>query len=162
MEIFRTLPPAVGRCLAIAAILFVCAMSAPGQVQKQSLIAAIMTGDEVAATIDLGGTSFPPTDSNPYPYPVNTLVYPDGQVIFRIESWILRQEVTQMQTGFSSGTKFRIATVALKSDLLELKLIARNKETARLKLVLGPAWQTRMSNQAVLAVLHKFLIAQTL
>jgi hypothetical protein len=62
------------------------------------------------------------------PYPVNTLVYPDGKIIYRVEWAMMRGEVGQMQKSFGSGRTFQISGVDFKEDRLELKLTDRNPD----------------------------------
>jgi hypothetical protein len=94
--------------------------------------------------------------SNQGSYPVNTLVYPDGKIIYRVESGLVRMEVKQMQS-FLVGTKFQISGIDFKEDRLELKLTIPNHDEGRLKMMLGAGWQNQMTNDAVITLISKFL-----
>ena len=91
-------------------------------------------------------------------FPVKTLIYPDGHEWFRVESGILHADAAQYKT-FNSGLEFRIGTVELKGDYLELKLpcVIEPKQSAVVKLMLGSGWQKTMTNEAVLKMADRFL-----
>jgi hypothetical protein len=130
------------------------AANAFGQVQ-QSALTASLKGTEAVSIVTIGDTGTPAGVSGVLP--VNTLGYPDGQVIYRVEFGLVRGEVARMQKSFGNGTTFQISDVDFKDDRLELKLVGRNRDAGRLKLMLGAGWQTRMSNEAVIVVVEKFL-----
>lgn len=140
-------------CLSIGLIL-VFAAAAPGQIQQTSL-SATLKGAEATSTIIIGGTGAPVGYSAPYP--VNTLVYPDGQIVYRVEWAMMRGEVGQMQKRFMTGTTFQITSVEFKNDCLELKLLGRNRDSGHLKVMFGAGWQAQMTNAVVLQTLGKFL-----
>jgi hypothetical protein len=125
------------------------------QVQTKPLSDGLV-GKEVGSLIMIGHEGAPVGYSAPYP--VNTLVYPDGQIIYKVEIGIMRAEVGRMQTSFVAGTMFRISAVDIKNDRLELKLAAREGGNGRLKVMLGPAWQTELSNAGVANILAKYIV----
>jgi len=126
---------------------------ASSQVQESALKASLK-GAEAVAIVTIGGAA--PGVSGLLP--VNTLAYPDGHLIYRVEYGFNRREVTQMETSFGIGTRFHIGSVDLKDDRLELKLNGPSYSgSGRLKLMLGPDWQTRMSNEGVISAISKFL-----
>jgi hypothetical protein len=120
--------------------LFVCTLGlvssvvASAQVQQASLASALK-GVDTVSNVMIGETGAPVGYNAPYP--VNTLVYPDGQIIYRVEWAMMRGEVGQMQKSFGSGTAFQISSVDFKDDRLELKLTSRNHDSGRLKLMYG-------------------------
>lgn len=127
---------------------------ASSQVQ-QSALKASLKGTQATAAVSIGDRGTFPGASDFLP--VNTLAYPDGQIAYRVEWGLAHGEVTQMEKSFEIGTTFQISSVDLKDDRLELKLLGRNSDSGRLKLMLGPGWQTKMSNEAVISVIGKFL-----
>jgi hypothetical protein len=129
---------------------------AMAQVQ-QSALTASLKGVEATGIVTIGDSGIPAGLAANNALPVNTLVYPDGQIIYRVEFGLVRGEVVQMQKSFGNGTVFQVNSVDFKDDRLELKLVARNRDSGRLKLMLGPGWQARMSNQDVISVIMKFL-----
>jgi TPR repeat protein len=137
---------------------FVCifalfaASIASSQVQKSALIDSLK-GLETMSIVTIGYTG---SASNRESYPVNTLVYPDGKIIYRVESGMVRVEVKQMQS-FLIGTKFQISGIDFKEDRLELKLTIPNRDEGRLKMMLGAGWQNQMTNDVVIALISKFL-----
>jgi hypothetical protein len=139
-------------CFSIS-IALLSATAASSQVQQPALAAALK-GDDVVSTITIGDTGAPVGYNAPYP--VNTLVYPDGQVAYRVEWAMMRGEVGRMQKSFGSGTTFQVTSVDFKDDRLELKLLGRNRDSGRLKVMLGSGWQTRMTNATVIETLGKF------
>src|SRR5271170_7899563 len=92
---------------------------------------------------------------------VNTLVYPEsGEVRYRIESGVFREDVeaSRMQRRFNAGTAFKVSGVEVKDDRLELKLESGSGDSARLKLMLGAGWQSRVDAAAVLAQLANIFV----
>jgi hypothetical protein len=110
------------------------ALSASGQVQKPALTAALK-GIETVSSVMIGDKGSPV--GYQAPYPVNTLVYPDGKISYRVEWAMMRGDVGQMQKSFGSGTTFQISGVDFKDDRLELKLTSRDRDEGRLKVMLG-------------------------
>ena len=128
---------------------------ASSQVQESALKASLK-GTKAVAVVTIGNQS---TFHGGSGYlPVNTLAYPDGRLIYRVEYGLARGEVTQMEMSFEIGTTFQISSVDFKDDRLELKLNGPPyRGSGRLKLMLGPDWQTRMSNEAVISAISNFL-----
>ena len=139
-------------------LLSITGAAAFGQIQQPALVASLK-GIEASSTMTIGDTGAPVGYNAPYP--VNTLAYPDGQIIYRVEWAMMRGEVGQMQKSFPSGTVFQISNIDFKDDRLELKLVSRNRDSGRLKVMLGAGWQTRMANAGVLEVVSKFLTLPT-
>jgi hypothetical protein len=94
-------------------------------------------------------------------YPVNTLFDPDsGQVTYRIEWAYMRADVgeREMVRRFDSGTRFRVSGIELKDDRLELKLEGGSGGSARLKLMLGRGWQSKLDVSSVQAQLARVFV----
>ncbi len=138
----------------IGGLLLLSATAALSQVQQPTLTGTLK-GVEVVSTITIGDTGAPVGYNTPYP--VNTLVYPDGQIIYRVEWGLMREQVGRMGKSFAKGTTFQITSVDFKDDRLELKLLGRNRDSGRLKVMLGAGWQTRMTNATVAQILEKYL-----
>src|SRR5271156_4553363 len=113
-----------------------------------------LLGKTFVSKIVFGGRAIPP--GYQADYSVNTLVYPEsGEVRFRIEWGMMRADIRpqQMQRKFDAGTSFKVSSVEVKDDRLELKLESGSGDSARLKLMLGADWQSRVDAAAVLAQL---------
>ena len=101
--------------------------TACGQVQTQAI--TNLKGTQTKALITIGDQGL--AQGMRAPYSVNTIAYPDGQVIYRIEWGIIRGEVAQMVKRFDTGTPLEITEVDLKDDRLEVKLHGRNGDSGR-------------------------------
>jgi hypothetical protein len=141
--------------------MFVCAgfasMYAPS-VQAQvhpDVLTSQLKGKDVTSLVVIGDKGAPAGYNAPYP--VNTLAYPDGQIVYRVEWAMMRGEVGRMEKSFSSGSTFEVSSVDLKDDRLEIKLTARDRDSGRLKLMLGSQWQSKMTDSAVFEALSRFL-----
>jgi len=118
-----------------------------------------LVGQSVVSKIMFGGTAIPSRTSTYYP--VNTLVFPDSnQVGYRVEWGMIREEVSpyRMQRRFDPGTSFRITTVEVKDDRLELKLQSGSGDSARLKLMLGAGWQSKFDLPSVQSQLSSIFV----
>jgi hypothetical protein len=134
----------------------VLAISAFAQIQQSNLTSSLKD-IEARSQVTIGSAGFPAGVSGASGLPVNTLAYPDGQIIYRVEFGLTRGEVVQMRESFGVGTVLQVKSVDFKDDRLELKLRARNGDSGRLKLMLGANWQGRMTNAGVLETISKFL-----
>ncbi len=107
------------------------ALSPPSWLQPKCSkpVWSALKGVDTVSSVMIGETGAPVGYNAPYP--VNTLVYPDGQIIYRVEWAMMRGEVGQMQKSFGSGTAFQISSVDFKDDRLELKLTSRNHDSGR-------------------------------
>src|ERR1039458_5674549 len=138
---------AYARLSRIVIFLLLTFSAAFGQVNGSALVSAL-TGKTVVPTVELGytGSVANPLMVNGQPavFPVKTLVFPDGHEWFRVESGILHADAAQYKT-FNRGLEFRIGTVELKGDYLELKLpsVIEPRQSAVVKLMLGSGWQKR-------------------
>ena len=122
-----------------------------------------LVGQSVVSKIMLGGTAIPSRASTSTYYPVNTLVFPESsQVSYRVEWGLIREEVSpyRMQRRFEPGTSFRIAGVEVKDDRLELKLQSGSGDSAKLKVMLGAGWQSKLDVQAVQSLLARILVLE--
>jgi hypothetical protein len=152
---------AYARLSRIVIFLLLTFSAAFGQVNGSALVSAL-TGKMVVPTVELGYTGSVANplmvNGQPAAFPVKTLVYPDGHEWFRVESGILHADAAQYKT-FNRGLEFRIGTVELKGDYLELKLpsVIEPKQSAVVKLMLGSGWQKTMTNEAVLKMADRFL-----
>jgi len=120
-----------------------------------------LVGKTVVSRILFGGRAVPP--GYQADYPVNTLVYPDtGAVTYRVEWGVMRAEVgeREMVRRFESGTSFLVSGIDLKDDRLELKLERGSGGSARLKLMLGRGWQSRLDNASVQAQLARVFVLE--
>lgn len=118
-----------------------------------------LSGKTVVSKIVFGGRAVPPGYQGDYP--VNTLVYPEtGTVTYRVEWGVMRADVAeqQMVRRFDSGTSFRVSGIDLKDDRLELKLESGSGGSARLKLMLGAGWQSRLDSALVQAQLARVFV----
>jgi len=143
----------------VISILAVCALqlSAENKALKSDLEHALM-GKTFLSTIVVGGRATPRGYSADYP--VNTVVTPEGQVTFRVEWGLMRADVgtSEMVRRFERGTSFRVASIELKDDRLELKLENSTNDSAKLKLMLNAGWQSQMDSAAVVQKLSTFLV----
>jgi hypothetical protein len=137
-------------------LLTIATVGAFAQVQQSNLITSLKD-IETTSQVTIGSAGFPAGVSGMSGLPVNTLAYPDGQIIYRVEFGLTRGEVVQMRESFGAGTVLQVKSVEFKDDRLELKLRARNGDSGRIKLMLGANWQGRMTNAGVLEILSKFL-----
>jgi hypothetical protein len=106
-----------------------------------------------------GGKAIPPRAT--MDYPVNTVVLHDSsQVSYRVEWGLIREEVSkyQMQRRFDPGTSFRVTGVQVKDDRLELNLQSASSDSAKLKLMLGAGWQSKLDLQAVQSQLSRIFV----
>ena len=118
-----------------------------------------LSGKTVVSKIVFGGRAVPRGFQGDYP--VNTLVYPEsGAVTYRVEWAYMRTEVgeQEMLGRFGSGTAFQVSGIDLKDDRLELKLKSGSGDSARLKLMLGPGWQSRFDGASVQAQLARVFV----
>lgn len=120
------------------------------EVGKSALI-SLLKNKELTSLIVIGSHGAPIGYQGSYP--VNTLVYLDGQVVYRVEWAFMRGEARSMTGSFPTGSLFTVSDVDIKSDRLSLKLLARNRESAHLELILGQGWQQTMNASDVLASL---------
>ena len=134
--------------IATVAILLFASPLAPlhGQIRQQDITK--LKGVEATALVSIGDTGF--IQGITVSYPVNTLAYPEGQVVYRVEWMIARGAVQRMEKSFGVGTPLEITNVDFKDDRLELKVVARDRDSGRLKLMLGTDWQKRMTNATVM------------
>lgn len=150
--------------LQMSSILLVCSIlcfgiPAESQVQQSDLV-NFLRGKTVSSLIVVGGSGAPAGYSGNYP--VNTLAYPDGQLVYRVEFGIMRGAVGFMTRRYPPGTLFEISSVEVKDNRLELRLTSRDRSSGRLKLMLGAKWQKTMTNAAVLQVVSQFLTLPSL
>ena len=102
--------------------------SSPGfsQIQQASL-AASLKGTEAVSKITIGDKGVPSSIPGQYAVlPVDTLVYPEGQIVYQLEGGFIPVVVEYLQTSFATGTTFQISGVGFKDDRLELKLTSRD------------------------------------
>ena len=133
--------------------------SSPGfsQIQQASL-AASLKGTEAVSKITIGDKGVPSSIPGQYAVlPVDTLVYPEGQIVYQLEGGFIPVVVEYLQTSFATGTTFQISGVGFKDDRLELKLTSRDSGSRHLKIMLGAGWQKRMTDQDVILAVSKFL-----
>jgi TPR repeat protein len=117
-----------------------------------------LAGKTVISRIVFGGRAVP--QGYQFDYPVNTLVFPDTEsVTYRVEWGVMRAEIgeSQMLRRFESGTSFRVTGVDAKDDRLELKLEGSGG-SARLKLMLGAGWQSKLDSASVQAQLGRVFV----
>jgi hypothetical protein len=139
-------------------IIFLLFLASPSRVFAQvhsSKLIDGLKGKQLTSLVVIGCKGAPVGYSAPYP--VNTFAYPDGQVLYRVELAMMRGEVGRMEKSFFSGSIFEVSSVDLKDDRLELKLTARDRDSGRLKLMLGSQWQSKMTDSAVFDALSHFL-----
>jgi len=145
----------------MTAIVLCCCgqLSAENKALKGDLERAL-EGKTFVSTVVLGGKAVPRGYSTDYP--VNTIVSSDGQVTYRVEWGLMRTDVAlrEIRRRFDRGTSFRVTTVDLKDDRLELKLENATGDSAKLKLLLGSNWQSQMDVAAVLNALSHVLLDQ--
>src|SRR5208283_1412802 len=147
-------------CVMTAIVLCCCGqLSAENKALKGDLERAL-EGKTFVSTVVLGGKAVPRGYSTDYP--VNTIVSSDGQVTYRVEWGLMRTDVAlrEIRRRFDRGTSFRVTTVDLKDDRLELKLENATGDSAKLKLLLGSNWQSQMDVAAVLNALSHVLLDQ--
>jgi hypothetical protein len=134
----------------VAVVLCCCyQLSAEDKALKADLERAFV-GKPVVSKIVFGSKAKP--SGQWMTYPVNTLVYPDGErVIFRVESGTMRTNVgpREMKQQFDKGTSFKVTAVDLKDDRLELQLETDKGDAAKLKLMLGAGWQSKLDAPSV-------------
>ncbi len=119
-----------------------------------------LVGKTVVSKIIFGGKAVPPGYQGDYP--VNTLVSPDtGAVTYRVEWGVMRAEVgeREMVRRFESGTSFRVSGIEMKDDRLEIKLDGGGG-SARLKLMLGAGWQSKLDAASVQAQLARVFVLE--
>ncbi len=163
------------KCLRFSFVIgFLSGPIALSQIQPSSLTDALQNAEGVS-TVRIGRKGAPVGYQGGYP--VNTLVFPDGHVEYRVESGIFRGPVWAMEE-MPPGTALKIASVDIKDDRVELKVNCTNNcllkiTTAgikddrtvnctnhcagRLKFMFGPGWQVHWSNAGVLAEVQKCL-----
>lgn len=125
-------------------------LSAGENKQLKADLDRLFSGKPVLSKIVFGGRATP--RGYQADYPVNTLVYADtGQITFRVELGFMRTEVSarEMLRYFDKGTNFRISAIDLKDDRVEFKLESGSGDSARLKLMLGTGWQSKLDAAAV-------------
>src|SRR5271167_4968309 len=133
-------------------------LRADGKTLKSDLELALV-GQSVVSRILFGGKAVP--SGATVGYPVNTVVFPDSsQVSYRVEWGLIREDVSpnRMARHFDPGTSFRVASVEIKDDRLELKLLSGNGDSAKLKLMLGASWQSKFDSQSVLSQLSNIFV----
>ena len=133
-------------------------LRADGKTLKSDLELALV-GQSVVSRILFGGKAVP--SGATVGYPVNTVVFPDSsQVSYRVEWGLIREDVSpnRMARRFDPGTSFRVASVEIKDDRLELKLLSGNGDSAKLKLMLGASWQSKFDSQSVLSQLSNIFV----
>ena len=158
--IWRIWPVSMTRCvLAVVLWFFFLSIAATPEYARAEVHPDILVngleGKDVTSLVVIGAKGTPTGYSAPYP--VITLAYPDGQLVYRVEWAIMRGAVGRMDKSFAGGSKFEVKSVELKDDRLEIKLVARDRDSGLLRLMLGPQWKTKMTDAAVLGVLGKFL-----
>jgi uncharacterized coiled-coil DUF342 family protein len=134
------------------------AMSGGQLVFSQVQAAALkdsLTGHEAVSRIELGGTGT--ARGSNQELPVDTLVYPNGQILYQIEAGFLHLQVGGRRKVFHMGTRFSVDGIDLKNDRLELK-VANGNDRTKLKFLFGPNWQVRMSNRTVIENITEYLI----
>ena len=141
--------------------LIVCCCVQPAFAQDRGLKSSLekaFVGRTAVSKIVIGNTAVPNGASRDIQ--VNTLVYPDGQIKYRVEGGFVHIDVDrrQMLQSFESGTSFQIVKVDLKDDRFELRLESARNEPARLKLMLGPGWQSKIDVASVQAELARVLV----
>ena len=147
-------------CVVTTFVLCCCGqVSAENKALKGDLERALQ-GKTFVSTVVFGGKAVPrgyQTD-----YPVNTVVSPEGQVMYRVEWGLMRTDVglNEMRQRFNRGTPFRIVSIDLKDDRLELKLESGSGGSARLKLMLGAGWQSKVDAAAGVQALSQVLVDQ--
>lgn len=157
-SLLRRGPPLA--CVMTAIVLCCCGqLSAENKALKGDLERAL-EGRTFVSTVVLGGKAVPrgaQTD-----YPVNTVVSPEGQVTYRVEWGLMRTDVglSEMRQRFGRGTPFRIVSIDLKDDRLELKLDNGRGELPKLKLMLGAGWQSKLNAAAAVQALSQVLADQ--
>jgi len=134
------------------------AMSAENAALKSGLENAL-SNKTLVSRIMLGGEATP--RGLQATYPVNTLISPSSDVVtFRVESLLIRTDVqpSEMSRRFEQGTSFRVTNIDLKDDRLELKLQSGNGGSAKLKLMLGEGWQSKVDLSAIQAQLARVFV----
>ena len=115
-------------------------------------------GRPVTSKIMFGGRAVLP--GYQVDHPVNTLVYAEsGEINYRVEAAIFRGDISPqgMLSSFPAKSNFKITSVEVKDDKLELKLESVRGDSARLKLMLGTGWQSKFDMTAVQAQLSRIL-----
>ena len=155
-----------------AAMLTACALvmvvfpghqaKAKGKSPKDQLKHALV-GQVVTSRILLGNRARPndvTRQDQTIDFPVHTLVDADtGEIAYRIEDPLLLEwakvHPREMLRSFDAGTSFRISSIHLKDNWIEIKLKQLDGGSAEVKLMLGKGWQSRYDAAAVEAKLTR-------
>jgi hypothetical protein len=149
-------------CVLIIAVFPGHQAKAKGKSLKDQLKAALV-GQVVTSRILIGNRARPRDVTRQgltIDFPVHTLVDADtGEIAYRVEDplWLewAKVDPSEMLRSFDPGTSFRISSVHLKDNRLEVKLKQLGGKSAEVKLMMGKGWQSRYGPAAVEASLAR-------
>jgi DnaJ domain len=149
-------------CVLIMAVFPGHQAMAKGKSLKDQLKAALV-GQVVTSRILLGNRARPRDVARQgltIDFPVHTLVDAEtGEIAYRVEDplWLewAKVDPSEMLRSFDPGTSFRISSVHLKDNRLEIKLKQLGGKSAEVKLLMGKGWQSRYGAAAVEASLAR-------
>ena len=149
-------------CVLIIAVFPGHQAKAKGKSLKDQLKAALV-GQVVTSRILIGNRARPRDVTRQgltIDFPVHTLVDADtGEIAYRVEDplWLewAKVDPSEMLRSFDPGTSFRISSVHLKDNRLEIKLKELGGRSAEVKLMMGKGWQSRYDAAAVEASLAR-------
>ena len=132
--------------------------------QLKSQVLQGLVGRNVTSEVNLGNRAYQPLKgtyqtSSPSNVllPINTLVYPDGQLVYRIEFGFVRTDVTSVQEMFAPGTSFRIEAVDMREDRIDIHLKDERGTSAQLKVMLGKEWSGYEDAASVFSLINQYL-----
>jgi hypothetical protein len=119
-------------------------------------ISQSLNGTVLVSKVTLGGRAI--ATGYQTDWPVITIVNTEtGEIAYRVESGMVRFDVgpREMRQRYESGSQFHLSSYEMKDDRLELKLESGSGGSAKLKLLLGQNWQSRLTAAQVMTQLAR-------
>lgn len=134
------------------------AVSAAENSALKAEISSSLNGAVMVSKVTLGGRAI--ATGYETDWPVITIANTEtGAVTYRVESGFVRFDVRprEMRRYFAQGSSFHVSSIDLKDEGLELKLESESEsgDSAKLRLLLGQGWQSRLSVEQVMSELAR-------
>jgi hypothetical protein len=139
-------------------IFFNLPLSAQNSGLKDEL-AHSLSGTTVISTVKFAEKAAPPGDRSGCL--VSTIIYPtNNEVAYRMDSGSTCTAIAAqaMQHSIDRGTSFEVSSVDLQDGWLDLNLKSATGEYARLRVMLGDGWQSKLDSSSIRAQLARVLI----